>query len=230
MSRKGILLATLLLSASSSIWAQDFLKPRLNEVSMRLNAEHWVETKTALVRVIVNAAINDQSILKMQDSVLSKLQKFSPSAEWHITSLNRRQDSSGLESIQLTTQARLSQSDLAGIRKKAKDLSKPGETYKIGNISFRPSEAENRQADSLLRAKIYKQASTELDKLNAAYPKQQYFVHRINFNGGPVMMAESRMMMAKGADMVASSSMSVDNKARMMATVVFASKLPEGNS
>src|SRR5262245_12903757 len=117
-------------------WSDIQLGDIQNKITLQLQAEQWVTTKTALVNVGVNAAVTDQGIDKVQTDVMQKLNQLSDKGEWHILTFNRQLDSSGLESIQITAQARLPQSELANLRNKAKSISKPGETFTIDNIQF----------------------------------------------------------------------------------------------
>jgi len=208
------------------VWADNDLEPLLNKVTLQLQTEQWVTTKTALVGVSVNAAVTAQGIDQVQADVMQKLNQLSSKGEWHIVSFNRQQDSSGLESIQIIAQARLPQSELSSLRNIAKSVSKPGETFTVDNIQFNPSEDEMRQANISLRNNIYAQAKAEVDALNKVYPEQKYYLHQIDFNFmppvEPVPMAQSTMLMAKSVRMAAAP-LAVGNKAQMQANVVLAS-------
>lgn len=226
---KVLMIATLLIS--SPIWAQDIsLEPLLNKITLQLHAEQWLTTKTALVDVGINAAVSDQGIEKIQNQVMQKLSQFSSNAEWHIISFDRQLDKSGLETIQITAQARLQQSELGNLRDKAKSISKPGETYTIDNVQFVPSEEEIRQANNLIRANIYQQAKAEIDAINKTYPDQKYYLHQIDFTTtNPIVPMPARNSFVKVAGAGAPAprmSLAVGNKAEVTAFVVFAS-LPD---
>jgi hypothetical protein len=214
------------LVVAAPAWADNDLEPLLNKVSLQLQSEQWVTTKTALVSVSVNAAVSDQGIDQVQTDVIQKLNQLSNKGEWHIVSLNRQLDSSGLESIQIAAQARLPQSELANLRNKAKSVSKPGETFNIDNIQFSPSDDEIKQANNSLRNTIYQQAKAEVDALNKVYPDQKYYLHQIDFNMmpppmEPMPMAQNAMVMAKSAR--APLAMAIGNKVQLQASVVLAS-------
>jgi hypothetical protein len=209
-------------------WADNDLEPLLNKVTLQLQSEQWVTTKTALVNVSVNAAVSDQGIDQVQADVMQKLGQISSKGDWHIVSINRQQDSSGLENMQIAAQARLPQSELAGLRSKAKSASKPGETFTVDNIQFTPSEDEVRQANSLLRNNIYQQAKAEVDALNKVYPEQKYYLHQVDFNFSPppiepMPMAQNAMVLTKSVRMGPSLPLSVGNKVQLQASVVLAS-------
>ncbi len=205
-------------------WADD-LEPLLNKVTLQLTSEQWVTTKTALVNCSVNAAVTDQGIDKIQADVMQKLNQISNKGEWHLVSFNRQQDSSGLESIQISAQARLPQTELANLRNLAKSISKPGETFTIDNIQFTPSDDEIRQANVVLRNNIYQQAKAEIDTLNKVYPEQKYYLHQIDFNFTPppvVPMAQNAMFMVRAVRMTAAEPLQVGNKYQIQASVVLA--------
>jgi hypothetical protein len=221
---KKIVLLIVSLILSLPVWADVQLEPLLNKITLQLQAEQWVTTKTALVTVGINAAVTDQGIDKLQAEVMQKLNQLSNKGEWHVMTFNRQLDNSGLESIQMTTQARLPQTDLANLRNKAKSISKPGETLTIDNIQFTPSEDELRQANITLRNNLYQQAKAEVDVLNKMYPDQKYYLHQINFISTPIEpmpMAANNMMMAKAS--TRTTPLSVGNKMQIQATVVIAS-------
>lgn len=197
----------------------------LNKVNLQLTANKWVTSQTVKVLVGVDAGLTDAGIEGLQSQVLNKLSQIA-AGEWHITSFNRTQDKSGLESVHINAEARLAQSALPNLRGKAKSISKPGETYTITDVQFTPSEEEIMQADSALRAMIYQQAKAEIDVLNKAYPEQKYYLYQIDFNMMPVMpMAKSmnaEYAMAAGSA-APSQPLNVGNRQIMTANVILAS-------
>lgn len=197
----------------------------LNKISLRLSAEQWVTSKTALVTIAINAGVNDAALEKIQENVLKKLNELSDKGEWHIISFDRSLDQSGLENIQMRAQARLPSMALPGLREKAKSISKPGETFSLEGIQFTPSEAEIREANIVLRNNIYQQAKEELDRVNKMYPDQKYYMHYIDFNLGyaPMPMPQNTMMrMATTPAQASSDNLAVGDKMLVSATVVFA--------
>lgn len=221
MKFRYLLLIGLFFSLPS--WAQLELEPLLNKVSLQLQAEQWVTTKSALVDVSINAAVTDQGIEKIQEKVMQQLAQLSSKGEWHLLSFNRQLDKSGLESIQIMAQARLPQPELNNLRTQAKAISKPGETYSIENIQFIPSQDEIQQANTQLRNNLYQQAKAEIDALNKLYPEQKFYLHVINFNSISPIMAQAPMPMMSGAMVRANApSLAVGNKANLQAMVVIA--------
>lgn len=198
------------------------LEPLLNKITLQLSAEQWVTTKNALVSVGVNASVAEIGLDKIQSQILDKLSKISNKGEWHIVSFNRSQDQSGLERVQVLAQARLPNNDLAGIRDRAKSISKPGETYTIDNVQLTPSEDELREANNVLRDMIYQQAKAELARINKNYPEQKYYVHDINFLNEvrPIAMSANALYMKGGES--SAPALAVGDQLKVSATVVLA--------
>lgn len=223
---RKIVIGLLGLVFAMPVLADASIEPLMNQVTVQLTAEQWVATKSALVSVGVNASVSDNGIEKVQSQVLDKLARLSNKGDWHLVSFERSQDKSGLERIQILAQARLPSSDLGGLRDKAKEVSKPGETYTIDNVEFTPSDDEIRDANNNLRANIYDQAKAELARLNKAYPEQKYYMHDVNFITGVFPVAAvPQMMYAKVAvdnGPASTAKLAVGDKLRMQATVILA--------
>ncbi len=191
----------------------------LNTVTLRLNAEQWVTTKTALVTIGINVSVSDNDLGKAQSRIMDKLNQLNKT-DWHILTFDRSQDQSGLEKVQASAQARLPDNALAGLRDKAKEISKPGETFTLDNVQFVPTEEEVRSANAVLRNTIYQQAKTELDQLNKLYPDQKYYIHQINFISDvtPAPM-QARMNAMSTAAMGSNAALDVGDKLRISAIV-----------
>jgi hypothetical protein len=209
-------------------WADGLnLEPLLNKVTLRLTAEEWVVSKTALLTIDINIAVSDKGMDKVQGQILAKLQQLSNQAPWHITSFARSLDQSGLEKIQITAQTRLPENLLSGVRDRAKSLTQPGETYTLSNIQFTPSEDEVRAATMDLRNNIYEQTLAEMARLNKLMPEQKYFIHDINFLNEvmPMAMATNAIYMQSQKIMSANvlrPALAVGDKMTLIATVTLA--------
>jgi hypothetical protein len=220
---RALIIGLLSFFIMTSTWA-DTIEPLLNKVTLQLSAEQWVTSKTALVAVSINAAVSDQGLEKIHSQVLDKLTKLSNQGEWHVISYDRSQDKSGLESVQIMAQARLAETALAGLRAKAKSISKPGETYSVSNIQFTPSDNEIRDANNFLRENIYEQAKAEIANLNKQYPEQKYYLHDINFISdlAPLPMAQTMAYTKVAGNGPANAALVVGDKMRVVATVILA--------
>lgn len=205
---------------TSHAWADTSYEPLLNTVTLELTADQWVTTQSALVTIGVNATVSGGGLEKAQSTIMGKLSQISNKGVWHIVSFNRSLNQSGLEQVQLSAQARIPSADLSGLRDRAKAITKPGETYTLDNVEFVPSEAELRDANTILRTAIYQQAKNELATLVKFYPDQQYYIHNIDFVGKPIVQPQPMTAMYKTAG--ASNNISVGNKLILTATVVIA--------
>ncbi len=185
----------LFFGAATAVYADTNYEALLNQVTFQLSAEQWVKTTTPLVTIGIDAAVNDSAIGDIQSRLVKQLEKIASSTEWHITSFERSQDSSGLEKIQAVAEARLSESQLSGLRTQAKAISRPGETYTLLSVAFTPTDNELRAATVALREQIYQQVNQELVILNKAYPEQHYYLHHLNF----LSQSEPRPMMMQMA-------------------------------
>ncbi len=196
----------------------------MNKVSFILTDKQWVTTNTALVTVEVNSTLDKQSASSSQQPVaqLANLNKLSQ-GEWHLTQINQTQNSSGLEQVTMVAQARLPQSGLSDIRAKAKAMSKPGLKYTVNNIGYTPSLAEIEAVQATLRQEIYQEAKAELARLNAVYPDEQFYLHKIKFGNGMGSDPQPRMLVAaKMAQPMGGSA--VSQQLVLSAKVVLASK------
>jgi predicted secreted protein len=220
--RQLVMLLGILLAMPAWCNSVDNSDAMLNKVTLKLTAEQWVTSKTAVVTVGVNASVSDNALDKVQDNVKDKLNQLSNQGEWHITSFNRNMDQSGLEHVQMSAEARLPASALPSLRDKTKSISKPGETFTLDNVQFTPSEDEMRSANTALRGVIYQQAKDELDRLNKVYPQQKYTVHAVNFVEMGYPIAQNTMGMMRMAAAPMASPLAVGDKLSIAAVVVLA--------
>jgi hypothetical protein len=218
----------------STAWAQqeDGHDAMLNKIILKLSAEQWVTTKSALVNISVNATVNGAALDKVQAEVLAKLASISSAGVWHILSFDRSQDQSGLEKVTIVAQARLPSGGLSNLRDQAKAITKPGETFNVDSITFTPSEDEIRDANTAVRSLIYGQTKDEIDRLDKLYPDQRYYVHTVDFVNDFVRMPTPMMpmngfamraMAAQAPAPAMNSGLEVGDKLVVTATVVLAS-------
>ena len=149
--------------------------------------------------------------------------------EWHITQFNRNQNASGLETLFVSANARIEQSNLASVNDSAKKISQPGILYKISNIDFSPSQQDIEKVEILARHDLYNKINKEVDYLNSVYKQQQYSLYSVIISK-PGQNIENRQLMqfstSKNSRSVAnygSNELSVSNKLILNATVILAS-------
>lgn len=187
----------------------------LNQITMQISAQQWVNTQTAKVTVTINESLDKNQLTTAHQTILNNLNKITAKEPWQITSFTRSAAQSGLENLQATAQIRLPETELANLRDKAKAISKPGENYTITGIEFTPTLADMETARAMLRARIYNQAKTELAEINKVFPGTNFYLHAINFQS-PMLMPPGPMMR------VESTGMSVSNNLTLTAQVSFA--------
>jgi len=224
----------LVLSLLSPLSIAGECQPRvaLDKVVFQVSARQWVTTQTALLTVNVNATLNNADLVKARADIMDKLSKIA-SGEWHLTQFDRSQDSSGLEKLFVEAQTRVPQASLTDIYQHAKDVSKPGATYTIDGVEFKPSIEEVQQIKNQVREQLYKQVNDELARLNKVYTNQNYTVNRlyITDNETPVQpkpMAMKTMVMSAGAS--TPSTLTVSNELTLNAVVEAASNRQGGNA
>lgn len=193
----------------------------LNKISYQSTVEKWATTNTARVTINMDAMLDKVGLSNINNYVVANLNKIAADAGWHVTQFNRSQDKSGLETLHVEAEARLPQTALAGLRDKAKGISKSGETYTVGDIDFAPDLQEVEKTHAAARADIYAQVKEEIARLNALYPDQHYFLHQLDFIPQPVAMMNKMQMMAVGSNMAqpeASPPMSISVNAKVVET------------
>ncbi|KTD62056.1 hypothetical protein [Legionella spiritensis] len=158
-------------------------RPTLDKVAFQVTARQWVSTKTALVKVNINATLNQSDLVKARADIMSHLGKIA-SGEWHITQFDRSQDSSGLDKLYVEAQTRVPQASLTNIYQNAKSVSKPGATYKVSAVDFKPGLEEIQKVKAQLREQLYQLVNAEIARLNKVYTEQHYTVNRLVVTDG----------------------------------------------
>lgn len=169
----------------------------LDKINFQLSSKAWVSTQTALLSVSVNASLDSSDVVKARSDMLDKLSKIAP-GDWHIVQFDRFQDNSGLEKLSVRAQVRVKQSQLAHLYEKAKEVSKPGETYQIVSIEFKPDLAEIQNAKTELRQVLNKQIQQELAQLNKTYSEQHFTISTVTYQEDLNGAQEQPMLMATG--------------------------------
>lgn len=206
----------------------------LDKVIFQVSAKQWVSTQSALLTVSINATLSNADLVKARAEIMANLTKIAK-GEWQLTQFDRSQDSSGLQKLFVAAQARIPQASLTDIYQNAKDVSKPGASYEINGIEFKPSLEEIQQVKSQLRERLYQQVNDELGRLNKTYSSQSYSVNRISFFEGdqvlPLAKAyQPREMnaMVMTAAAAPAPALTVSNELVMGAMVELASNRKEG--
>jgi hypothetical protein len=232
-----VFLSILLLPVTAS--AQVMPKPD-DTLSLSLSAEDWVSTKTARTIINVNAAVSSDNAGSTREAMLKAVQQLAE-GQWRVTSFNRSQTETGLESWFAQFEAHLPETALGGLNEKATKLSKPGMQLNVGQIDFSPTLEENEAVKVNLRKTLMDKINAELKAVNAAFPGRDFRVSEISFGGvqGFNAMRQRLMTMKAGnAEMATAAPMApmMDNsmgggmetaqKLTQTATVTFAALAP----
>lgn len=157
----------------------------LDKIQFQVSASQWVSTQTALLTVNINATLNNADLVQARADIMSRLKKIAD-GDWHLTQFDRSQDNSGLEKLFVEAQARMPQASLTNIYQNAKDVSKPGATYTVNTIEFKPDLQEIQQIKSQLRERLYQMVNEEMARLNKVYNNQNYTVNKLSVADGEV--------------------------------------------
>lgn len=222
-----------LIALTPFAWADDETPDLvLDKIFFQVSAKKWVTTQTALLNVSINATLSNADLVKARADIMDSLNKIAK-GEWHLVQFDRSQDSSGLEKLYVQAQARVDQSALTNIYQNAKSVSKPGAKYEISGVEFKPSLEETQVVRAKIREQLYQQVNDEIDRMNKAYPKQNYSVSNVVFVEGDNIPQQPRAYQAKEMNALAMSAapapLTVSNELILTAMVEAASNRKQGD-
>ncbi|HAU0771008.1 TPA: hypothetical protein JBH48_00600 [Legionella pneumophila] len=204
----------------------------LDKIFFQVSAKKWVTTQTALLNVSINATLSNADLVKARADIMDSLNKIAK-GEWHLVQFDRSQDSSGLEKLYVQAQARVDQSALTNIYQNAKSVSKPGAKYEISGVEFKPSLEETQVVRAKIREQLYQQVNDEIERMNKAYPKQNYSVSNLVFFEGDNIPQQPRAYQAKEMNALAMAAapapLTVSNELILTAMVEAASNRKQGD-
>ncbi|HAU1123236.1 TPA: hypothetical protein F8R74_03365 [Legionella pneumophila] len=204
----------------------------LDKIFFQVSAKKWVTTQTALLNVSINATLSNADLVKARADIMDSLNKIAK-GEWHLVQFDRSQDSSGLEKLYVQAQARVDQSALTNIYQNAKSVSKPGAKYEISGVEFKPSLEETQVVRAKIREQLYQQVNDEIDRMNKAYPKQNYSVSNLVFFEGDNIPQQPRAYQAKEMNALvmaaAPAPLTVSNELILTAMIEAASNRKQGD-
>lgn len=206
-------------------------RPVLDKIVFQVSAKQWVSTQSALLTVNINVTLNNADLVKARNDIMDHLNKIA-SGEWHITQFDRSQDSSGLDKLFVEAQVRVPQTSLTDIYQNAKNVSKPGATYTVNGVEFKPGLEEIQAVRSQLREKLYKMVDAEMASMNKIYTSQHYTVNRLVIGDGSAVPVQPRAMKEMNTVMMAGApapALTVSNELIMSAWVEAASNR-QGNA
>ena len=186
-----VLAATAPESRAAEILPQD-------EVVLELTVEDWVETETARVVAVIDAAVADAEVANARDTLDSVLKDLAENGDWRTLNFQRNRDEAGLERWRLVAETRLPETSLGGLHERAQGASKPGRQVRIQTIDFSPRLQDREATRAALRDRIYQLAAEELKRLNAVYPARDFRIGRIDFGSDGMLPPAPMPVMAEG--------------------------------
>ncbi len=154
-----------------------------NQISMQLQEEGWVTSKTALVIVNIQAATSKDSSSKLIAQVTNKLKSIvTDSTPWRLIDLATEKNSAGLLAISAKMSARLNNDQVAQLQSAIDTLNKAGEQYKIENIDYQPQLSEIAAENTRLRSLIYGDVLEQQKAINSAFTGVSYQLQTLNFD------------------------------------------------
>lgn len=202
----------------------------MSDINFSVSAEKWIKTSTAKVTVNLNAVIKQAELANINSQIMTTLNQLVENQEWHVTQFNRSQDSSGMERIYVTAEARISENLLSNLNTKALQLSREGRTLRIQDIQFTPTLAERENVRAEVRKLLYDQVKQEVARLNSVYSTSRYQIKTIDFQSSaiaqPMLYQKQYSAEARVADMAAAApAIEVSDKIVLSAYVVLSDKL-----
>ena len=205
--------------------------PADDEVTLELQVEDWVETRTATVRMAADLAIESGKFGVARQELIATLQGFGSDAEWRIVDFGKLGDDAGFERWRLVAEARVPEASLADLAGKAKDATKPGRALSVATIDYTPTLAEHEAVLDRLRAKIYGRVAEEIAALNKAFPDRSFRVRSLMMGTlnrpMPQMTTMARADFAAKESGGAVSGLAGSEKAHLTARVTLAATVPE---
>lgn len=221
-----------LLTFSVCAFAQTSNDPKmvLDTIRFEVSSKQWVTTQKAMLSVTINATLTNADLVKARADILTRLNKI-VKGDWHLTSFDRAQDSSGLEKLHVQAQVRVLQSDLTNMYQQAKSVSLPGAQYEISGIEFKPDLDEIQEVKAKIREQLYQKINDEMARINKLYPKQKYSLNHLDFvEAGSLVQPRQHAKLLNAVSMAASAApLTVSNELVMTAIVEVASNRKEEN-
>lgn len=145
-------------------------------VNIELTVEEAIVSDTVKVSVNVVLASKAEDATDVRGTITAAL-KTLVDIDWAFTKLDRKTNRSGLEEVEATATARVSEAFLAGLDARAKEVSKEGLQLKVSDLDYNPARNVVEEAVLRLRKEIYTKAMAEVATLNevAEYADQVSF-------------------------------------------------------
>lgn len=198
-----LLLAGLILAAPPAR-ADRVLAPEEDKIVFQLQGEQWIESDSANVSVVVDAAGAAADLAALRADIRTVLARLAADADWRIVRFNRNQGATGLETWRVVAEARLPEKLLADIHQMAEEASRPGMQARVAHIDFAPTLGEREAALSVLRAELHRLAVKELAEMRAVTGNARLRLHRIDYAAPHIVAAAQPLDVAvyRGRDQI----------------------------
>lgn len=168
-----------------------------NQISMQLQEEGWVSSKTAQVTVSIQVATSKNDVSSLVATITNKLKSLvKESISWRLVNLSTQKNSAGLFAVSAQMMARLDNDQLAQLQNRIDSLNKAGEQYKIESVDYQPTLAEIAAENTRLRTLIYKDVLEQQKIINASLPDTNYQLQSLHFESPYVANPKPMLMYA----------------------------------
>ncbi|MFN3234066.1 MAG: hypothetical protein ACE365_01455 [Gammaproteobacteria bacterium] len=227
--KKVLIVLFVLISFVGVSWASDSSNDKmLNIISMDLISQQWLKTKTAVITIKIDAAINNNKLSDLYDKVDESLKALIPGASWNVTTFSRKTTTSGLDSVEATAETRIENQSVSGLQGKLKSMSQPGMNFTLEHVDYTPSIKELTQLKNNLRSDIYQQAIAQEKILNQTFSDAHYVIHRISFMDNifrPLLITTTNNLARRIQQNQEKSSLPVSSQISLVARVEFANNM-----
>lgn len=160
-------------------------QPIQDTISLDLAAEKTVVNDTIKVIATISALIRpDQTDATLRADIRAMMKKLIETAEWQFSNLERSTDPSGVERVQITASARVSEGENANLEGRARDVSSPGLTVANVQVDTTIPQRMLDEAEQALRMDLLAKINQELAKINEVMKDdklQPYRVYQVKF-------------------------------------------------
>lgn len=180
---KFFFLASIIGTSVHTTYADDAVALCQDQITLQLQEEGWVTSKTALVTVGIQAATAKKDSSQLIQQITEKLKHvISDTSAWKIVALSTEKNSAGLISVAATMSARLTHDQLTQLQGAIDQLNTAGEQFTVQNIDYQPQAAEIAEEKTHLRQSIYRDALEQQTVMNNIFSGATYRVQTLSFN------------------------------------------------
>lgn len=140
-----------------------------DKIECKLHAERVIASDSVRVYVQATLSLSGEEPARVRSMVSDALAGVLDGA-WRFSSIDRREDGSGLERIVTVASVRVPEQATGGLVERLKKACRPGLRLELKELSTRPPKKEIDAARVELRKDLYRNAGREAETLNAMLP------------------------------------------------------------